>query len=130
MPAVAIITIRTLNEDGAIAETLGEHFAADVRQSNALADVTSRQFDRRVALYAREETETETIGARRIGEAVDCERRKNGVERFADAILHLVVGDRAPVLRFLIRNRFAVCRVWVEGGKRILASRLFSFYFS
>ena len=37
MPAVALVTVGTLDEDGAVAEALGKHLPTDVVQPHAAA---------------------------------------------------------------------------------------------
>ena len=108
MPAVALVTIRRLDEDGRVAEALGKHLAANVVQSDAFADVPARLLDDRVAVHVREQAEAEALRVARVREAVHGDGRLGRVERLADARVQLVVADRAPERRLAVHHRLGV----------------------
>jgi hypothetical protein len=66
MPAVTLVAIGRLDEYRRIRQTLGEYFAADVIQSHAFANVTSRLLNHRVSIHVRQQAQTETLGIARI----------------------------------------------------------------
>ena len=71
--------------------------------------MTPRDLDLLRAVDVGEEAEAEAVGAGRVAEAVHRQRRLRRVERLADAVVQLVVGDAAPVLRLLVRHWLCVC---------------------
>lgn len=75
MPTIALIAVRALNENARIAQTLGKHFAADVVQTDALANVTARLLDHLVAIDIGQQPQTEALRIGRIGETVHGDRR-------------------------------------------------------
>lgn len=81
MPAIALIAIRTLNEDTRIWETLGKNFSADVVESDALADVPPGLLDDGVAVHVWEQTKTKSLRITRICKTVHCYARLRRVER-------------------------------------------------
>lgn len=54
MPAIALVAIWGLNENGRIAQAFGKDFAADVIEPDSLADVTSRLFNDWIAVNVRQ----------------------------------------------------------------------------
>ena len=59
MPAVSLVAVRRLDEDGGLGEALREDLAADVVESHALADVPPGLLHHRVAVHVREEAQAE-----------------------------------------------------------------------
>lgn len=108
MPPVASITVWTLHEDAAIAEALGEHLPADIIESHAFSNMAARRLYSWDAIDVREDSETEAIGTRRVGETVNGDTRSSSVEGFSDTVVHFVVRYAAPVLWFLILNWLSV----------------------
>jgi len=82
MPAVTLITIRALHKDARIGQTLCEHLAADVIQSDALTDMSPSLLHYCITVYIGEQTETKTLRIARIGEAVHCYTRLRCMKRF------------------------------------------------
>ena len=105
MPFEALIATGTLNEDRRVRETLGEDFATDVVETNAMANHSSARFTFRRSVDIRQRTETKTIGRVRIAETVDLERIERRVKRLADALVQFVVMYGTPEGRFSIGNR-------------------------
>lgn len=60
MPAVPLVAVGALHEDARVAETLGEHLAADVVQPDALTDMAARLLDHLVAVHVRQQPEAES----------------------------------------------------------------------
>lgn len=83
MPAVTLIAIRTLHEDTRVGQTLGEYFAADVVQPDALADVSPGLLDHRIAIHVGQQAEAEALRVARIGKTVHGYARLRRVERLA-----------------------------------------------
>lgn len=114
MESVMEVTVPTLNEHGGVTEALCEHLAANVVEVHAFADVSSRVLDGGVAVHVGHATETKAVrGGVGVGEAVDDEAGSRGLEGFSYADVQFVVGDGAPVLRFMVGDR---CHVWWYGG--------------
>lgn len=110
VPAVALVAVGRLDEDGRVAEALGEHLAADVVEPDALADVAARLLDDRVAVHVREQAEAEALRVARVREPVHGDGRLRRVERLADARVQLVVADGAPERRLAVHHRLGVDR--------------------
>lgn len=83
MPAVTLITVRTLYKDTRVGQTFGEHLAADIIQPDTLADVSSSLLDHRVAIYIGQQTEAETLRVTWISETIHGYTRLRRVKRLA-----------------------------------------------
>jgi len=70
MPAVTLIAVRTLHKDTRIGQTLDEHFAADVIQSDTLADMSPGLLDHRVAIHIGQQAKAEALRITWIGETI------------------------------------------------------------
>lgn len=112
MPSVAWITVWTLNENAWVAETFGEHFTANVVQSNALADMSSRLLHDLVTVYVGQQPKAEALRVRRICEPVNGNRGLWGVESFADAQVEFVITDGAPEGGILVHDGRRFKRLW------------------
>lgn len=104
MPAVALITVGTLNENARITETLGEHLTANIIQSNALANVSTRLFHHLVAIHIWEQAETKALRIGGIGEAIDSDWGLRCMEGLTDAQIKLVVTNGTPESWILIHD--------------------------
>ena len=111
MPLVPLVAVGRLHEHRILAEALGEHLAALVRQLQAAADVVARHLDLVGAVDVGEDAEAEALARRRVRVAVDGDRVHvaRHVEHLAHALLHLVVGQRAPVRLLHHRYRHHIC---------------------
>ena len=120
MPAVSLITIGRLHEDGAVRETFGEHLAAEIIQPDASADVPSRHFHHRVPVDVGQQSQTIPFRVGRIRVSVDDERRLRSVEGLADASVEFVIRNGAPKRRLAVLNRLnvGVRRVSAGNGRR------------
>jgi len=104
------VTVARLHEDRRIAQTFGEHFAADVVEVYALADVAACVLDCGVPVDVGHAAETESIAAGvGVGESIDDETCTGCLERFSDTDVEFVVSDGAPVLWLVVCDR---CHVW------------------
>lgn len=112
MPTVARITVRTLNEDARVTETLSKDLATDVVQPDAFSDVSSRLLYNLVAVHVRQQSETKALGIWGIGEAVDGDWRLRSMESFTDAKIQLIVADRTPEGWILVHHRCRLERLW------------------
>lgn len=93
MPAVTLVAVGALDEDGRIAEALGKNLAANVIKSNALADVAPGLLHHGIPIHVGKETETEALRVARVREAVDRNGRLRGVESLAHSRVQLVVAN-------------------------------------
>lgn len=85
MPSVTRIAIRTLHENARVAETFGEHFTAYVVQSNAFANVSPRLLHDLIAVHVWQQTETEALWVRWVGEAIDGDGWLRSMEGLANS---------------------------------------------
>ena len=70
-----------------------------------------RVFDGGIPVNVGEQPEAEAVlVVGRIGETIHQHARGGGMERFAHAIVELIVDNRAPVFRLLISNRLNICK--------------------
>lgn len=83
MPAVTLIAVRTLYEDTRIRQTLGEHLAADIIQSDTLADVSPGLLDHRVTIHIGQQAEAEALRVAWIGETIHSYTRLRRMKRLA-----------------------------------------------
>lgn len=68
-------------------------------------------FNSGIPIDVGEQPKAETVlVVGRIGEAIHQHARGGGVERFAHAVVELIVDNRAPVFRLLVSNRLDICR--------------------
>ena len=116
VPAVLLIAIGRLDEDGRVREAFGEHLPADVVQPDALPDVLPRLLNDIVPVDVGEDAEAEPFAAAGVGEPVDSDVVLGGVEVLPDARVHLVVGDAAPVGRLGVGDGLHINIVWELGG--------------
>ena len=113
VPSVAYVGVRALDEDAArLTRALGEDLPAHVEEANPAPDVASRLLDDGVPVDVGEEAKAEAFGRAGVRVAVDGEAGLGRVEDLAHAILHLIVGDRAPVGRLAVRHHLVV---WGKG---------------
>ena len=129
VPAVLLVAVGRLDKDGRVREAFREHLPADVVQSHALPYVLPRLLHHIVSVDVGEDAEAEPFAAAGIGEAVDGDVVLGGVEVLADARVHLVVGDAAPVGGLGVGDGLHINIVWelgVGGGRREVGHRLAS----
>ncbi len=110
MPSVSLVAVGRLDEYRGVAEALSEHFAANVVEADALADVATRLLHDRIAVHVGQQAQAEALRIARIGEAIHRDRRLRRVERFTDTRVQLVVADRAPESRFAVHDGLSVDR--------------------
>lgn len=68
-------------------------------------------FNSGIPIDVGEQPKAETVlVVGRIGEAIHQHACGGGVERFAHAVVELIVDNRAPVFRLLVSNRLDICR--------------------
>jgi len=129
VPAVLLVAVGRLYEDGRVRETFGEHLSADVVQPHALPDVLPRLLHNVVSVDVGEDAKAEPFAAAGVGETVDSDIVLGGVEVLADARVHLVVGDAAPVGWLGVGDGLHINIVWelgVWGGRGEVCHRLAS----
>jgi len=117
VPAVLLVAVRRLHEDGGVREALGEHLAPDVVEAHPLADVLPGLLHHVVPVDVGEDAEAEPFATARVGEAVDGDVVLGGVEVLADPRVHLVVGDAAPVRRLCVGDGLHINIVGELGGR-------------
>lgn len=105
MEAVMVVAVPALHKDAAVAQALGIHFSSNVVQVDAFSDMSPGVFYCGVPVNVGEQPEAEAVLiVGRIGETVHQHTCGGGVERFAHAVVELIVHNRAPVFWFLIGN--------------------------
>jgi len=82
MPAVTLIAVRALHKDARVGQTLCEHFAADIIQSDAFTDMSPSLLHYCITIHIREQTEAKTLRIARIGETIHCYTRLRCMKRF------------------------------------------------
>ena len=103
MKGVGVVALATLDKDCIVAQALGKHLAPDVKQVDALPNMSSDVLDRRVPVHVGEEPETEPVRGRGgICESVDDDVCPGGLESLTDSLIQLVVGYGAPIRRLLV----------------------------
>ena len=113
MPIVALIAVGTLHKDRILAQAFGKDLAVLVAELEAAADVMPCHLRFARAIHVGEHAQTEALRTRRIRVAVDGDRVHvaRHVEHLAHALLHLVVGERAPIRLLDHRHRHHVERL-------------------
>jgi len=114
MPVEVLIAVWTLNKDGTVTEAFGEHLTSDVVQPDTPTDVSSCQLHLLCSVDVGKQSETESVTARRVSEAVDDEGWLWGVERFSDPCVQLVVRHTAPIVRLQVLDWLHVVHVIVD----------------
>ena len=119
VPAVPHVGVGALDEDATgLAGALGKHLPAHVEETHAPPDVPPGLLDDGVAVNVGEEAQAEALGRAGVRVAVDGEAGLGGVEHIPHPVLHLVVGDRAPVGRLTAGDNLIVCQGgYVYGGR-------------
>jgi len=62
VPAVTLVAVGRLNEDGRLGEAFGEHLSSDVVETDAASDVPPRHLYRTRPVDVRKKAETESLG--------------------------------------------------------------------
>ena len=119
VPAIPHVGVGALDEDATgFTGALGKHLPAHVEETHAPLDVPPGLLDDGVTVDVGEEAQAEALGRAGVRVAVDGEAGLGGVEHLPHPVLHLVVGDRAPVGRLTVGDNLIVCRGgYVCGGK-------------
>ena len=118
VPAVADVGVGALDEDAArLARALCEDLASDVEETHPSPDVAPRLLDDGVPVDVGEEAQAEAFGRAWVRVAVDGEAGLGGIEDLPHAILHLVVGDGAPV------SGLTICHYLVVRGEGYVCRR-------
>ncbi len=60
MEPVVIVAIAGLDEDGRVGQTVSKDLTVDVAKLNTFSDVSSRIFDRRIAVHVRQLAEAKS----------------------------------------------------------------------
>jgi len=129
VPAVLLVAVGRLDKDGRVREAFREHLTADVVQPHTLPDVLPRLLHNIVSVDVGEDAKAESFAAAGVGETVDSDIVLGGVEVLADARVHLVVGDAAPVGWLGVGDGLHINIVWelgVWGGRGEVGHRLAS----
>lgn len=107
MEPVVIVAIAGLDEDGRVGQTVSKDLTVDVAKLNTFSNVSSRIFDRRIAVHVRQLAEAKSvcIVVGGVCEAIDVNVVVLGVVDLAHAGVQLVVGNAAPVRWFLVVYR-------------------------
>lgn len=112
MKAMMVVAVPTLHEDAAVAEAFGIHLSANVVQVDPFPNVSPGVLNSGVPVHVGEQSKAEAVLiVGRIGETVNQHTCGGRVERFAHAVVELIVHNRAPVFRFLVSNSLNVSSV-------------------
>jgi len=80
------------------------------RASSTLTNMSACHLHLLITVDVWEKSKTESVTARWVSEAVDCQRRQWRVERLADTTVQFIVRDAAPVWGLHIHHRLHSCR--------------------
>lgn len=133
MPTVSSITIRRLNKDTIVTQTLGKDFSTDVIETDSSSDMSSSLFNDWVPIDVWQETQTKPLRGRRVSESIDSQRRLWRMKYLSYSIVKFVVRDWAPKGRLCVCNRLYIpwscdrskchrCQAWVVVGGACVAT--------
>jgi len=117
VPAITLVAIGTLHENGGLGKTFGKNLAANVVEPNSLSDVTPRLLHHLAAVDVGEEAQAEAVGVAGVGEAIHCDAGLRGVKGLADARVQLVIGDGTPKGGLEVDDRLRIARMMLRGGR-------------
>ena len=101
--AMGMVAVATLNKDGSFTEALGKHLPSHIEQVHTFANVPADVLNSGVAVDIGEEPQTEAVGVHAgISVAVHDHVGTGGTKLLSNALVELVVGDRAPVGGLLV----------------------------
>ena len=114
--AVRVVAVATLNEDGSFTEALGKHLPSHIEQVHTFANVPADVLNSGVVVDIGEEPQTEVVGVHAgISVAVHDHLGTGGTKLLSNALVELVVGDRAPVGGLLVFDLELISYSWLLG---------------
>jgi len=105
VPAVVLVTVGRLDEDGGVRETLGDDVPVIVIELHSFTNVLPGLLHDAAPVQVGEETQAEPLPAAGVREAVHGHALLGGVVVLAHPGVELVVGDGAPVLGLAVHHR-------------------------
>ena len=113
VPAVVLVTVRRLDEDCGVLETLRDHVSVVMIELDTFPDIFPRLLHDAVPVEVGEKAQTEPLPTAGVCEAVHRDCLLGGVVVLSYSGVELVVGDGAPVLGLAVHDGLQL-----QGGVR------------